>query len=320
MRIAILGAGAIGCYFSARLSAAGADVTLIARGDALQAIARDGIRVEGQVELAVPVAVTTADDAAAVDLLVSCVKAYAVPQLASRIAALVKPGGLWLCAVNGLPWWYGDRPLAMVDPGGGIRLGCPMGQAAACVAYLRSEVVRPGVISFTGGKGLILGMADGSRHALLADARGSFVAAGIATTLTDDLVSAVWNKLFGNVGLNPISAITGLAADRVLADRELKALLVEITGEAMRVAEAEGARVEDSAGERVGAMTQLGAFRTSMLQDVDAGRAIELDAILGAMIEVAGRRGVEVPASRRTYALVRAFAASRGLMPGLGSA
>ena len=315
MRISILGAGAIGGYFAAKLASSGADVQVIARAETLEAIRRNGLRVEGNAEATARPMVVGIDEAQPADLIVTCVKAYSIPPLARDIARLVKPDGLWLSAVNGLAWWYGERPLESVDPGGRIRACFPVRQAASCVTYLAAEVLRPGVIAFIGGKGLILGLPDDRPSPLLDEAARIFTAAGIASTVTDDIRSAIWNKLFGNVGLNPLTAITGLAVDALLADAELKALLTEVTAETMSVAAAEGAALEGDAEGRVAFMARLGAFRTSMLQDADAGRAIELDAILGAMIEVAGRRNVAVQASRRSYALVRAFAASRGLMP-----
>lgn len=315
MRISILGAGAIGGYFAARLAASGADVRVIARGETLEAFRRNGIRIEGKADIIARPTALSIEEAQSADLLITCVKAYALPQLSPSIARLVKSGGLWLSAVNGLPWWYGDQPLEAVDPGGQIRASFPIEQAASCVAYLAAEVLRPGVIALSGGKGLILGMPGGRSSPLLEEAARLFTAAGIESSVSGDIRSAIWNKLFGNVCLNPLTAMTGLTADKMLADPDLKALLIEITAEAMAVATAEGAVPEAAAPERVAMMSRLGAFRTSMLQDADAGRPIELDAILGAMIEVAGRRGIAVPASRRAYALVRGFASSRGLIP-----
>jgi 2-dehydropantoate 2-reductase len=315
MRISILGAGAIGCYLAGRLGAAKATVSVIARGAALDAIRRDGIHVEGQVSAHARIPAATIADAAAADLLVCCVKGYAVGELAPHITRLVAPGGLWVCVMNGIPWWYGDKALEAVDAGGRIRASFPVARTAGCVAYLRSEVLRPGVVAVTGGTGLVLGMPDGSMPPLLTHFAEACSAAGIASKTTDDIRSAVWNKLFGNAGLNPLSAITGFTIEQLLADRELKRLLAEIVSETMTVARAESCKVESDAGQRINAMVPLGAFRTSMLQDVDAGRRIELDSILGAMIEIAGRRGVDVPASRRLYALTRAFALSRGLLP-----
>lgn len=315
MRISILGAGAIGCYIAAQLHASGAEVEVIARGATFDAIRRDGIRIEGEIaaEARVPVATIEASEPA--DILVTCLKAYAIPALSESIARLVKPDGLWICAVNGLPWWYGDHPLDSVDPGGGIRAKFPISRTAGCVAYLASEVVRPGVISFNSGKGLLVGMADGAVSSRLEEAARVLSGAGIATSITGDIRSAVWNKLFGNVGLNPLTALTGLTADRLLADQELTDLLVETITEAMTVAKAEGVVIESDAVRRVAFMARLGAFRTSMLQDADAGRPLELDAILGAMLEIATRRTIAVPASRRLYAITAAFARSRGMMP-----
>jgi 2-dehydropantoate 2-reductase len=315
MRISILGAGAIGCYFAGRLGQAKADVHVIARGATLDAIRRDGISIEGHVTAHVRPPASTIEEAPAADLLVSCVKAYTIPHLAPHMARLVKPGGLWVCMVNGIPWWYGDRPLDTVDRGGRIRDSFPIARTAGCVAYLRSQTLRPGAVEFTGGTGLIVGMPDGSIPQLLAEAAIHFTAAGIATRATDDIRSAVWNKLFGNVAVNPLSALTGCTVAQLLEDRELRKVLAEVIGETMKVARAEHCAVESDVVQRIQAMAPLGAFRSSMLQDVDTGRPLELDGILGAMIGVAGRCGIEVPASRRLYALVQAFAANRGLMP-----
>ncbi len=315
MRISILGAGAIGCYFAGQLQASGADVEVIARGVNLDAIRARGIRVTGHVEHDVKVQVALSTHARPADLLVSCTKAFALPALGPDIARILAPGGLWVCMVNGIPWWYGDQPLQSVDPGGLIRAAVSPTRTMGCVAYLRSTLLEPGVAEYTGGKGLVVGMPDRTMPPLLQATADIFTRAGIATTTTPDIRSAVWNKLFGNVVMNPLSAITGLSIEGLLADAELRRLLAEVIKEAMRVATAEGDKVETDVAQRLAYMVPLGAFRTSMLQDVDAGRPIELDAILGAMLEVAGRRAVDVPASRRLYAMVAAFARSRGLMP-----
>ena len=315
MRISILGAGAIGCYFAAQLHASGADVEVIARGANLDAIRARGIRVTGDVERDVKVQAASSADARPADLLVTCTKAFALPALSGDIARILAPGGLWVCMVNGIPWWYGNEPLQSVDPGGRIRAAVALERAMGCVAYLRSTLLEPGVAEYSGGRGLVVGMPDRTMPPRLAATADIFTRAGIATTATPDIRSAVWNKLFGNVVMNPLSAITGLSIDALLADLELRRLLAEVIQEAMRVATAEGDKVETDVAQRLAYMVPLGAFRTSMLQDVDAGRPIELDAILGAMLEVATRCKVEVPASRRLYAMVAAFARSRGLMP-----
>lgn len=312
MRIALIGAGAIGCYVAARLATVGSKLEVIARGETLAAIRENGIRIEGLTDLKVrPVAVSL-DEAGPADVLISCVKAYAVPILAADLRRIVRPGGLWICAVNGLPWWYGAAPLESVDPGGRIRAGFSLAEAAVGVVHIAAELLRPGVTVYRSGRGLVLG--GPATTPVLAETSALLAAAGLSGELAPDIKSVIWNKLYGNVGLNPLTALTGLTVDRFLADAELKALLTEITAESMAVARADGAIPEYSPPARVEIIGRLGAFRTSMLQDADAGRAIELDAILGSVIEVAGRHGIDVPASRRTYALVRAFAASRGLL------
>ena len=317
MRISILGAGAIGAYLAGRLGAAGGgEVHVIARGAALAAIERDGIAVEGTVAVRAKVSASRIDQAPPADVLISCVKAFAVPDLSAHVKHLVKPDGLWVCVVNGIPWWYGAAPANSVDPGGRIRASFPVARTAGCVAYLRCQVRQPGVVVFSGGSGLIMGLPERSMPPLLDQCAARFVAAGIPAKTTDDIKTAVWNKLFGNVALNPLSAITGFTIRQLLEDPDLNGLMTEMISEAMALADAEGAKAESDPCQRVQAMVALGPFRTSMLQDVDAGRPIELDGILGAMIEVADRRGIDVPACRRVYALARAFASSRGLMPG----
>lgn len=313
MRIALLGAGAIGCYVAARLAAAGAQVQVIARGETLAAIRDNGIHVEGKADLKVrPMAVTIAE-AAPADVLISCVKAYAVSAVAADIRRIVRPGGLWICAVNGLPWWYGDKPLQSVDPGGRVRAMFPLAEAVVGVTHIAAETLRPAVTAYRSGRGLVLG--GPATTPVLGDASAALDAAGLAGEVVSDIKPTIWNKLYGNAGLNPMTALTGLTVDRLMADAELKALLTEITAEAMAVGRAEGVTPGYTVDERVDIIARLGNFRSSMLQDADAGRPIELDAILGATIEVADRRGIAVPASRRTYALVRAFAATNGLLP-----
>jgi 2-dehydropantoate 2-reductase len=311
MRISILGAGAIGCYFAAQLQASGADVEVIARGATLDAIRAHGITIEGQTVSQVRVPACAIEDARTAEILISCVKAYAIPGLGRDIARLVTADGMWLCTVNGLPWWYGDTPLNAVDPGGRIRAQFPIARAAGCVAYLASEITAPGVVSFNSGKGLIVGMADSSSSSRLESVARILTDAGIATTTTNDIGSAVWN----NVGLNPMSALTGCTVDQILADPELKDLLVDVITEAMTIARAEAAVVESDAERRVAFMARLGSFRPSMLQDAQARRPLELDAILGAVLEIAARRRVDMPASRRLYAIAAPFARSQGLMP-----
>ena len=267
MRISILGAGAIGCYLATRLSESGAQVQVIARGETLAAIRENGVRVEGHVAAHARPTTAAIDEAMTADVVITCLKAYAIAAVAPHMSRLVAPGGLWVCAVNGIPWWYGDSPLDTLDAGGSIRASFPIVRTAGCIAYLRSEVLRPGVVAYTGGKGLILGMPDGSSLPLLETCSQTLTAAGVATSLTSDIRSAVWNKLFGNVSLNPLTALTGCPANRLLEDPQLEQMLVEVIDETMRLARAEGCQTDGDASQRVRVMSALGDFRTSMLQD-----------------------------------------------------
>lgn len=328
MRIAIVGAGAVGGYLAAKLAAAGAQVELVARGPQLEAIRASGLRVTGAETLvARPRAAASIADLAPCDLLVTAVKAYAIPAIAPDIArALDSGGGTWLCAVNGLPWWYGESlagplagiALAAVDPGGTIRATIPHGRTLGCVVYMRSEVTEPGILRFSGARGLILGEPAGPVSPRAEAAAAAFNAAGVAASTTPDIRTAAWNKIFGNVALNPLSAITGLTADRLLADPAHRAVVADVVAETQALAHRLGCPPDMAVGARLDVMAALGSFRTSTLQDAEAGRPLEHDAIIGAVVEIAHRLGQAVPATERLYGLVGAFARTRGLVPPAG--
>lgn len=311
MRIAIIGAGAIGCYLAAKLAAAGETVMLVARGAALAAIRRDGLRVTGAQAITARPAVI---DAAAIggqapaDLVMTCVKAYAAADVAPLAAALAGERGVWLPVLNGLPWWYRTRDghaLDAVDPGERIAGVLGRERVIGSAAYLRSESRGPGVVDYNGGKGLVIGGAGGIAAGMLERVAGVLTRAGVATTVTADVRSAVWSKLYGNISLNPLSAITGLTVTGMLADARLRGRLLAAVRETQAIAEAEGAVVDMTAEARVAGMAVLGAFRTSMLQDLDAGRPLEIGAILAAPLEVARRHAIAAPELTRLHDQVR---------------
>lgn len=324
MRIVIIGAGAIGCYLAAKLTAAGADCVLVARGGAQDAIAAGGIAISGSEQLtARPRLAAGIEEAGPADLVISAVKAFALGDIAPAIAAILKPGGAWLVGINGLPWWYGEGlagPLAglhleTLDPGRRIAAAIGPGRTLGAVLYLRSETIEPGVIRFSGGRGLMIGEPSGASTPRLAQAVAALNGAGIATSATTDIRSAVWNKLFGNVALNPLTAMTGLTVDRLLTEPALRAFLAEVMAEAQAIAVAAGATIEMDVAARIAFMAPLIGFRTSMLQDADAGRPLELAAILGAVVELADRLGQPAPKARLLHALAGSFARHRGLVP-----
>ncbi len=325
MRIAIVGAGAVGGYLAAKLAAAGARVELVARGPQLEAVRASGLRVIGADNLTARLpAVERIADLAPCDLLITAVKAYAIPAIAPAIArALGSSGGAWLCAVNGLPWWYGegidgplaDIALAAVDPGGAIRAAVPAGRTLGCVVYMRSEVTEPGVVHFSGAKGLILGEPAGPVSPRAEAAVAAFRTAGLTASATPDIRTAVWNKVFGNVALNPLSALTGLTADRLLADPGHRTTIADVVGEAQALAHRLGCPPDMEVAPRLEVMASLGPFRTSTLQDAEAGRPLEHEAIIGAVVEIARRVGHPVPATERVYGDISQYARSRGLVP-----
>lgn len=314
MRIAIIGAGAIGCYLAAKLAAAGEDVLLVARGAAAEAIRGGGIRVEGDETVAARPKVITAAELEAhspADLVMTCVKAYSTAEVAPLVAVLAGGRGLWMPVLNGLPWWYrtrDGRSLETADPGGRIAMLIGRDRVVGSVAYLRSEAAGPGSILYTGGRGLVIGGVDGGPGEALDRAAAAISRSGVAATVARDIRSAVWSKLYGNISLNPLSAITGLTVTEMLADAGLRARLVRAVEETQAIAEAEGASIEMTAEARVSGMAVLGPFRTSMLQDRDAGRPLETDAILTAPLEVARRHGISTPELTRLLEEVRRVA------------
>ncbi len=279
MRVAIVGAGAVGCYLAAKLATSGADVVLLARGAALETVRSRGIEVQGREQIVARLrTAASAEEAGPVDLAVGCVKAYSIPGIAPMVARLITPAGAWLCAANGLPWWYGEN------------LSGPLA-------------------------GLSLRSVD-SRSERLEKTVRLFRSAGLAAEATADIRGAVWSKLYGNVSLNPLSAITGLTVDCILAEPTLRSFLVNVVEEVRHLAAEVGCPPEVTAEARVAQMATLGAFRTSMLQDSAAGRSLEHDAIIAAVVELGQRVGVAMPETGLLCALVRSFAETRGLLPG----
>ena len=284
---------------------------LVARGAALEEIRRDGVRVTGAQEIAVRPAVVdvrAAGELPRVDLVMTCVKAYSTSDVAPLVGLLAGDRGMWMPVLNGLPWWYRTRDghaLDAVDPGGRIAAVLGGERVIGSTAYLRSETRRPGAIDYTGGKGLVIGDAGGIADGVLERVAGVLTRVGVPTAVTADMRSAVWSKLYGNISLNPLSAVTRLTVTEMLADAGLRARLVAAVEEAQAIATADGAQVDMTAEARVTRMAVLGAFRTSMLQDLEAGRPMEIDAILAAPLEAAGRHGIATPELTRLHDEVR---------------
>ena len=318
MRIAIVGAGAIGGWVAAKLAAAGHDVALLARGATLAAVEADGLVLrEGGEETSLRL--QASDDAASLgprDLLVFAVKAPSLGAAAAAAAPLIGAGTLILPMLNGVPWWFlADRnqSLASVDPDGAIARALPLPQVIGCVVHASCASPDPGVVVHGSGDGLILGEPAGGDSERLQALAALLGEAGFAATASARIQKDVWYKLWGNMTMNPISALTGGICDAILDDELVEAFILEIMAEAAEIGARIGCPIEQSGRDRIAVTRKLGPFKTSMLQDVEAGRPIELDALLGAPREIGRMVSVETPNMDALFGLTRVMARQRGL-------
>jgi 2-dehydropantoate 2-reductase len=305
MRFAVLGAGAIGAFVGARLAEGGADVVLIARGEHLDAMRRDGVRlIADGAERAVMVPATDALEAITdADVVIVALKAYSLPAIASRVGTLLRPGATTVWAQNGIPWWYFHRhgppldgyALESVDPGGVIAASVSVESVVGAVVYIAAELERPGVVRFVEGRRMTLGEPDGSRSARAGAISDALQAGGVRAPVAEDLRAEIWLKLLGNATFNPISALTGATLGQLGERADVRALLLECFGEIAAVAEALGVALPISLERRLEAGVAVGDHKTSMLQDLEAGKPLEHQCMTGAVIEIARALGVDVP-------------------------
>lgn len=315
MRICIVGAGAIGGWLGAKLIRAGADVTLIARGAHLAAIIANGLTIEysdGRREVVYPT-LATADMSVAGphDLVIVAVKAQALPALAAPMRVLYRPDTAVVYAQNGIPWWYfmrhggpyeGHR-IESVDPGGVIAANTEIERVIGCVVYPAAAIERPGVIRHIEGNRFALGEPDGSRSERVIRLSKLLESVGLRAPVKTDIRNEIWLKLWGNLSFNPISALTRATIDRIIADQGTYALTVAMMAEAQQVAEKLGIRFPISIERRIRMAEEIGAHKTSMLQDIEAKRPTEIDALLGAVVELAELTATPTPTLRAIYAV-----------------
>ena len=315
MRFAVLGAGAIGGYVGAALARGGADVTLIARGPHLRAIQENGIRVisERGDFTAAPEATESIEAVADADVVFLGLKANSLTEIAPRLGELLRPGAAIIAAQNGIPWWYfqdHDGPLAglilsSVDPGGVISATIAIESVIGCVIYCSSEIVAPGVIRHIEGTRFTIGEPDGTLSDRCDDISQAFVAGGLKCPVERRLRDQIWLKLIGNAAFNPISALTGATLGQLGALPEMLGVLRAIMEECTEVATALGASLRISVERRLEAGIEVGDHKTSMLQDLEAGKPLELDCITGAVIEIADRLDIPVPHTRTVHACAK---------------
>ena len=326
MKVCIYGAGAIGGWIGAGLAQAGSRLNVVARGATLEALQRDGLSVmRGDQRTRVAVnAVADPADLGAQDLVVIAVKAPALPAVAAQIAPLLGPDTIVLTAMNGVPWWFlqggfggplAGRQLEAVDPGGKIDAAIPAQHVIGCVVHASCSLDAPGVVRHHFGNGLIIGEPSGEATPRAQRLEALLEQAGFEARLSPRIQKDVWYKLWGNMTVNPISALTGATTDLILNDELVRGFISTIMLEAREIGERIGVPIAESPEDRHAVTRKLGAFKTSMLQDVEAQRQVELDALVGVVKELGDLTGVHIPFTDALFGLARLHARMHGLYP-----
>jgi len=317
MRICIVGAGAIGGYLGARLALAGEEVTLIARGAHLQAIRERGLTLrsgDGAAEVATPALAT--DDMAASgthDVVIVAVKAHSLPALAPAMRALYGPETIVVPAQNGIPWWYfhrhggpyEGRRIEAVDPDGAIEANIEVERVIGCVVYPAAELAGPGAVRHIEGNRFTLGELDGAKSERVQRLSRALSAAGLKAPASVRIRSEIWIKLWGNLAFNPISALTRATLVDICRYPPTRELARAMMIEAQAIAEQLGIEFGITVERRIAGAEQVGAHKTSMLQDIEAGRVTEIDALVGAVAELGRLVGIPTPHIDAIYASVK---------------
>ncbi len=316
MKVGIVGAGAIGGWVGGRLSLAGHDVSLIVRGAAGDALS-DGVTIveQGAETIARPSVVNDPTEIGPQDVVIIAVKAPALAEAAKAARPLIGQATIIVPMMNGVPWWFMDgEALKSVDPGGRIATALPVGQVLGCVVHAACRREAPARFAVAMLDHFAVGEIGGGPSER-ADAIATMLdEAGLAGRAVPDIRRAIWYKLWGNMTTNPISALTLATADRILANDQVRRFMLDCMGEAAAIGAAVGCPIAESGEDRMNVTATLGAFKTSMLQDVEAGRRIELDALLAAPLEIAARVGVPAPNLAALHGLARLMGESRGLL------
>ena len=325
MKICIFGAGAIGGLMGAKLAAKGdVDVTFIARGPHLAAMRENGVKLisEGTEQIVHPRCVESAEEAGPQDYVLVTLKAHSLPSAAKQMQPLLGPETAIVSAVNGIPWWYfhglggayEGRIVQSVDPDGQVSALLPPSRAIGCIVYPAAAVTAPGVIDHSYGDRFSLGEPDGSRSPRAQALSEALIAAGFKAPVRPKIRDELWVKLWGNMAFNPISALTTATLDVLTGDEGQRGVARAMMLEGQRVAEALGVRFAIDVDKRIAGAAEVGAHKTSMLQDLERGRPMEIEALLGAVVELADWVGEAAPISRTVLALVRARAQAAGCL------
>ena len=328
MRVAIYGAGATGGYLGVKLALAGVETTLIARGPHLEAMQRRGARllIDGEELVARPLCTGFPAEAGPQDFVIVTLKAHSATRVVDAMQPLLGPDTAVVTAQNGVPWWYFHRVgdpweglrLESVDPGGRQWEGIGPERAIGCVVYVASEIAEPGVVRHLYGNRFTLGEPSGEKTERVTALARALIAAGVRAPIRS-IRHELWLKLWGNVSFNPISALTLATLDRVATEPGTRAVARAMMVETREIAAALGIQLRMGIDRRIEGAAAVGAHRTSMLQDLERGRAMEIDALVTSVQELGRLVGVATPAIDTVLALVRQRAEVAGLYPGAGA-
>ena len=313
MKIAIVGAGAIGAFLGAKLALAGEDVYLIARGPHLKAMQANGVRVrspEGNFE-AHPTATHDYESIGPVEYVFLTVKAHSLTAIAPSLVPLLGPDTAVVSAQNGIPWWYfmgqggpfDGSSIESVDPGGVIAHAIDSSRVIGCVVYPSTVIVEPGVIEHIEGNRFSIGELDGTSSERCKRLAASLISAGLRAPIRGHIRHDMWIKLLGNVVFNPMSALTRATLVEMATHRESSDIVRAVMADA--VAEGLGVRLPLTIDQRMDGARKVGAHRTSMLQDLEAGRPMELESVVGVVIELGEKLGLPMPHTRTLYFCAR---------------
>ncbi|WP_437534455.1 2-dehydropantoate 2-reductase [Sorangium sp. So ce726] len=326
MKIAVYGFGSIGGLLGARLATAGCDVSAVARGENLAALQKRGLllQVDGEITR---VPIRAAEDPAALgaqDVVFIAVKATALADVAARIAPLLREDTIVVPAMNGVPWWffapenvpYAGARLQSLDPGDVVPRAIRLRQVVGCVVHLSGSSPEPGLVRVGLGNRLLLGEPAGGPSDRVGALAKLLQSAGFEARASADIRTDIWYKLWGNMTMNPVSVLTGATCDRILDDPLVRGFCLHAMQEAAAIGERIGCPIAQSGEDRMEVTRRLGAFKTSMLQDAEAGKSLEIDALVTVVHEIGKLTGVPTPTIDSLLGLVRLCGRTRGLYAG----
>ena len=315
MKICVVGAGAIGGFMGALLARKGYDVTLIARGAHLSAIRERGLKIIQREEEIVVTDIAATDDMrdpGPQDVVLLALKSHQIAAVLDRLPGIIGPDTVMVTLQNGIPWWYFQKlggeyegkTVESVDPGGVLAQAIDPDCLLGCIAYPATVITQPGVIRHIEGMRFPIGELDGSISPRAEKVSGALIAAGFKSPVLDDIRSEIWLKLWGNLSFNPVSALTHATLEGICRYPVSRELIATMMTEAKDIGEKLGARFRVTLERRIDGAEQVGKHKTSMLQDVEAGKPLEIEGMLGAVIELGEMTGTPVPSLKAVYACV----------------